>query len=89
MLVDRPASACAVVFGIIIDTFSDLRGQAKEKSDEMMSYCFICNIDRGELDKEAGGFEPHVKKDHNVRGCMLPVPLFGSPLSQRSCLTVR
>ncbi len=56
-----------VVFGIIIDTFGDLRGQAKEKQDKMASCCFICNLDNGVLDKEAGGFDLHVKQDHSVR----------------------
>ncbi len=58
---------CAVVFGIIIDTFSTLREEAKNKLDEMGAFCFICNLDSGTLDKEAGGFENHVKCDHNVR----------------------
>jgi hypothetical protein len=55
-----------VIFGIIIDTFSDLRGQAKEKQDEMKSKCFICNISSEELDRDGGGFVPHIREDQNV-----------------------
>lgn len=58
-----------VVFGIIIDTFGELRGQAKDKQEKMASCCFICNLDNSVLDKEAGGFDLHVKHDHNVRDC--------------------
>jgi hypothetical protein len=35
----------------------------------MKSSCFICNLDNDVLNKEAGGFDVHVKQDHNV-GCL-------------------
>jgi hypothetical protein len=56
-----------VVFGIIIDTFSDLRDQEKDKRAEMLSVCFICNLQREQFDREGNGFENHIKHDHNVR----------------------
>ncbi len=57
----------SVVFGIIIDTFSDLRDQEKDKRAEMLSVCFICNLQREQFDREGNGFENHIKHDHNVR----------------------
>jgi hypothetical protein len=57
----------AVVFGIIIDTFGDLRGQTKDKQDDMNGVCFICGIARDEFDRNANGFEDHTEHDHNVR----------------------
>eukprot|EP00753_Platysulcus_tardus_P010959 PLAT3172.1.p1 GENE.PLAT3172.1~~PLAT3172.1.p1 ORF type:complete len:3198 (-),score=1828.26 PLAT3172.1:113-9706(-) len=55
-----------VVFGIIIDTFADLRGQATEKLDDMKDRCFICNIDRYTFDRQGNGFDFHIKNDHNM-----------------------
>ena len=39
---------------------------AQDKSEDMMSKCFICNIERGEFDRGAEGFENHIKRDHNM-----------------------
>jgi hypothetical protein len=33
-----------ILFGIILDTFAGLRSIKKEKEDDMMGRCFICNI---------------------------------------------
>jgi hypothetical protein len=32
----------------------------------MVANCFICNIERGEFDRWAEGFEKHIKGDHNL-----------------------
>ncbi len=58
--------ARVVVFGIIIDTFGDLRGQTKDKRDDMLSTCFVCGISSDEFDSKANGFEDHIERDHNV-----------------------
>ena len=55
-----------IVFGIIIDTFADLRVQKKEKEDDMLNSCFICSIDRAEFDRHAFGFHHHVMFEHNT-----------------------
>jgi len=55
-----------VVFGIIIDTFGDLRGQTKDKAEDMAGKCFICGIGREEFDRNANGFENHFQNDHNL-----------------------
>lgn len=61
----------AVVFGIIIDTFGELRGQTKDKQNDMNGTCFICGISREEFDREAAGFGDHIEHDHNVCGASM------------------
>ena len=38
-----------IVFGIIIDTFAELRDQKNELDDDMNNVCFICNLHRNEV----------------------------------------
>lgn len=35
-----------IIFGIIIDTFAELRENSSFINDDMLNTCFICNIDR-------------------------------------------
>ena len=57
-----------MIFGIIIDTFSELRGRQAAKLTHMRNTCFVCGIDRfafeaksGQVDSERGsGFERHI-----------------------------
>jgi inositol 1,4,5-triphosphate receptor type 3 len=35
-----------ILFGIIIDTFAQLRDEKQTKDDDKRNICFICNIDR-------------------------------------------
>lgn len=53
-----------VVFGIIIDTFGELRGEKVAKKAHMENTCFICGIDRFVFETKGVGFEHHIKKDH-------------------------
>eukprot|EP00945_MAST-04E_sp_MAST-4E-sp1_P005254 g5254.t1 len=54
-----------IIFGIIIDTFSDLRSQKEAKEDCKQNMCFICGVDRNRLDQEGSGFNEHVEREHN------------------------
>ncbi|VDK64075.1 unnamed protein product, partial [Onchocerca ochengi] len=36
-----------LVFGVIIDTFGDLRAERNEKVDQLRNNCFICGLERG------------------------------------------
>lgn len=38
-----------LVFGVIIDTFGDLRAERNEKVDQLRNNCFICGLERGRL----------------------------------------
>lgn len=55
-----------VIFGIIIDTFADLRTVQQSKHEDMKTVCFICNIPRTTFDQKGEGFETHVAYDHNM-----------------------
>ena len=53
-----------IVFGIIIDTFAELREQKTRQGEDMANVCFICNIERVEFDRQGNGFEHHIHNDH-------------------------
>ncbi|GMR49532.1 hypothetical protein PMAYCL1PPCAC_19727 [Pristionchus mayeri] len=55
-----------LVFGVIIDTFGDLRKEKNEKEDILNNTCFICALERGRFDKRAVTFEEHRRKEHNL-----------------------
>jgi len=65
-----------MIFGIIIDTFGELRGEQASKYYKILNECFICGIDRftfdtksvvhGLVDDSTGGFQRHVLEDHNM-----------------------
>jgi hypothetical protein len=55
-----------IIFGIIIDTFAQLRDLKNFIEEDMRTKCFICNIDRYTFDRNSYGFEKHIKEDHNV-----------------------
>ena len=55
-----------VIFGIIIDTFADLRDKRNEHFKTLNDYCFICGIKRTHLDLYGNGFLRHYTIDHNV-----------------------
>ena len=42
-----------VIFGIIIDTFGELRADSAFKKHHMENTCFVCGIDRFTLDTQA------------------------------------
>ena len=55
-----------IVFGIIVDTFGELRQKREGREQEMRTHCFICNVASSEFDKRADGFSNHVSRDHNM-----------------------
>ena len=56
-----------IVFGIIVDTFAELREQREFVETDQESKCFVCGIDSNEFDRvDPGGFEHHVKAEHNM-----------------------
>lgn len=59
-----------IIFGVIIDTFAELRAKKDAVDKDISGRCFICGIDRFVLDQvgEAGksGFGEHITNDHNM-----------------------
>eukprot|EP00049_Salpingoeca_infusionum_P018394 m.357042 g.357042 ORF g.357042 m.357042 type:complete len:2607 (+) comp17695_c0_seq1:174-7994(+) len=55
-----------VVFGIIVDTFSELRDDKFQKRELMEGQCFICGIDANDFERHADGFGTHYHEEHNM-----------------------
>lgn len=55
-----------MIFGIVIDTFSSQREAKQSNFIDQTSKCFICDIEKGLLDRIGGGFEDHVRHQHNM-----------------------
>jgi hypothetical protein len=55
-----------IVFGIIVDTFSELRDERFRTETDKKSFCFICSLPNHEFERRAKGFDEHVKNDHNM-----------------------
>jgi len=53
-----------IIFGIIVDTFAEMRDQKKAMDEDVQNKCYICNLDRNIFDKSGPGFEKHIKNDH-------------------------
>ncbi|OQV16829.1 Ryanodine receptor [Hypsibius exemplaris] len=56
----------AIVQGLIIDAFGELRGQLEQVDIDMGSKCFICEKAKDEFDKQPRGFETHTLEEHNL-----------------------
>uniref|UniRef100_H2YYU9 Inositol 1,4,5-trisphosphate receptor n=1 Tax=Ciona savignyi TaxID=51511 RepID=H2YYU9_CIOSA len=55
-----------LIFGVIIDTFADLRSEKQQKDDVLRNTCFICGLERKSFDNKTVSFETHVKEEHNM-----------------------
>ena len=55
-----------LIFGIIIDTFSQLRSEKASNKRQMENTCFICGVDRFTFDTKGGGFQRHTDEDHSM-----------------------
>ncbi|XP_076325648.1 ryanodine receptor-like [Tachypleus tridentatus] len=60
----------AIIQGLIIDAFGELRDQLQSVVDDMESNCFICGIGKDYFDKIPHGFDTHVQKEHNLANYM-------------------
>jgi len=55
-----------VVFGIIIDTFSELRDQKFQIAEAMESECFICGLKKQVFEQNQVEFRHHYKNEHSM-----------------------
>ncbi|KAK2153790.1 hypothetical protein LSH36_286g03064 [Paralvinella palmiformis] len=60
----------AIIQGLIIDAFGELRDQLEQVKEDLESSCFICGIGKEYFDKQPHGFEMHVKNEHNFANYM-------------------
>ena len=55
-----------ILFGIILDTFKELRNQRKAIEEDQKNVCFVCDIPRHWFDRQGNGFDNHIKYEHNL-----------------------
>ncbi|XP_076133509.1 inositol 1,4,5-trisphosphate-gated calcium channel ITPR3 isoform X1 [Alosa pseudoharengus] len=55
-----------LIFGVIIDTFADLRSEKQNKEEILKNTCFICGLERDKFDNKTVSFEEHIKSEHNI-----------------------
>jgi inositol 1,4,5-triphosphate receptor type 1 len=55
-----------IVFGIIVDSFGELREERSNIEAEQKSKCFICDLPSYDFERRAEGFQNHVNCDHNM-----------------------
>ncbi|XP_061915089.1 ryanodine receptor 2-like isoform X1 [Entelurus aequoreus] len=56
----------AIIQGLIIDAFGELRDQQEQVKEDMETKCFICGIGSDYFDKVPHGFETHTLQEHNL-----------------------
>ncbi|CAK93344.1 unnamed protein product (macronuclear) [Paramecium tetraurelia] len=56
-----------MIFGIIVDKFGELRDERQELLKDIQGKCFICSLERNEIDsKTKNGWYQHIYLEHNV-----------------------
>lgn len=60
----------AIIQGLIIDAFGELRDQLESVKDTMEASCFICTMEKGFFDAIPHGFDTHVQQEHNLANYM-------------------
>ncbi|XKL65729.1 hypothetical protein PGB90_009149 [Kerria lacca] len=55
-----------LIFGVIIDTFADLRSEKQQKETDLKNTCFICGLNRSAFDNKTVSFEEHIINEHNM-----------------------
>uniref|UniRef100_A0A672JJC7 Ryanodine receptor 2b (cardiac) n=1 Tax=Salarias fasciatus TaxID=181472 RepID=A0A672JJC7_SALFA len=56
----------AIIQGLIIDAFGELRDQQEQVKEDMETKCFICGIGSEYFDTVPHGFETHTLQEHNL-----------------------
>jgi hypothetical protein len=56
----------AIISGIIIDSFSEMRLAEEHRKHEKNNVCFICNIEREDFERLGIDFKNHIKRYHNM-----------------------
>ncbi|XP_052009298.1 ryanodine receptor 2 [Xyrauchen texanus] len=56
----------AIIQGLIIDSFGELRDQQEQVKEDMETKCFICGIGSEYFDTVPHGFESHTLQEHNL-----------------------
>ncbi|KAK2531532.1 Ryr2 [Columba guinea] len=63
----------AIIQGLIIDAFGELRDQQEQVKEDMETKCFICGIGNDYFDTVPHGFETHTLQEHNLANYLNPM----------------
>lgn len=55
-----------ILFGIIIDTFGELRTKKNELDYLIENNCIICELSKFNIDSQGEGWKTHIIKNHNI-----------------------
>ena len=55
-----------ITFGLIVDTFGELRDDTYSYENERNNICFICQLSRDKCVLKNIDFDKHIKKEHNL-----------------------
>jgi hypothetical protein len=55
-----------IIFGIIIDSFAELRSEQNKRNIELKNFCFICGAHKDEYERQSLSFRHHIVKEHNI-----------------------
>jgi len=55
-----------IIFGIIIDTYADLRVQRLKIKDDVNNCCYICGGKKNDLEQDSKGWSEHFMNRHSV-----------------------
>ena len=78
------SAALNVVFGIIVDTFGELRDEKFQIEDDMTSNCYICSIPSEEFEKAGTSFQDHTADQHNMWAYLF----FMMHLRRKACIAL-
>ncbi|XP_065916546.1 ryanodine receptor 2-like isoform X2 [Dysidea avara] len=60
----------AIIQGLIIDSFGELREKEKSTKEDMKRKCYVCGISKERFDQFPDGFENHTKNEHGMADYM-------------------
>lgn len=55
-----------IIFGIIIDTFGELRDKRKQVEEDIENICIICGREKYEFELRGSGWNEHIQIEHNL-----------------------
>ena len=55
-----------MIFGIIIDTFAELRDMKSSIEDDIATCCFICGLESQDFEQAGKSFEHHITGEHDM-----------------------
>lgn len=55
-----------MIFGVIIDTFADLRTEKQQREEVLRNTCFVCGLERSVFENRTVTFDDHIKYEHNM-----------------------